>query len=103
MADKWADHLISAVQYNAKRTHTDKVNVHADNGETVGVAIEMTREKVVEILEAKTTFCTITWNPTTKKWKKGAPVRITEVGNAKFIRTDADDTAADNLGALPEF
>ncbi len=33
---KWADYLISAVQYNAAGAHIAKVMRHPDNGESVG-------------------------------------------------------------------
>ena len=98
---KWADYCISAVRYNAEHTHIVKVKVHADMGDNLGNATEWTRTEVVSAIENKKTFVTIT--PSTDgKWKKGEDVRIITVGGVKYLRTDANSKASDNLGNLPE-
>lgn len=103
MATKWADYLISAVQYNHIAGRITKVMLHPDNGETVGVGSEVRREAVVNALESGTTVITITWNTLNKTWTRGARVEIMSVGGEKFIRTDRDATKSDNLGQLPTF
>lgn len=102
MADKWADFLISAVRYNNAETHIDKVRVHEDEGDKVGTASARERTTVVNQLEDGYTFATIT-EGAEGKWKLGAKVRIVTVNGTKYIRTDADATEEDNLGALPRF
>lgn len=98
---KWADYGISAVRYNTEHSHIDKVKVHEDTGETIGDAVEWARTKVVAQLEAGTTFVTILKKE--GKWTKGQDVHVVEVNGAKYIRTDKNKTAKDNLGNLPEF
>jgi hypothetical protein len=88
MAAKWADYLISAVQYNEKETHIVKVLAHVDNGDTVGAGVEMTRQKVVTLLDGGTTFKTI-YKGSDGKWKEGAEVRVVTIEGEKYIRTDA--------------
>jgi Protein of unknown function (DUF3892) len=102
MPDKWADFLISGVRYNAEETHIDQVQSHIDEGDSVGPTTRMPRTRVVELLEEKKTFSTIT-KGTDGKWNRGALVQIVRVNGTKFIRTDADRTASDNLGSLPRF
>ena len=99
---KWADYLISAVRYNKEETHIEKVKVHVDNGDSVGVGNTWDRKKVVEKIEDKKTFVTITKNSSGKR-NKGDNVGIVKVNNIKYIRTDGNSKDSDNLGSLPEF
>ena len=101
MAAKWADYLISAVQYNQAETHIVKVRTRVDNGDTVGAQEEMLRSRVVSLIEAGYSFCTI--YASDGKWTKGAEVHTVTVNGVKYIRTDRDATARDNLGSLPRF
>ena len=41
MSDKWADYLISKVEYNDKETHITRVLSHPDNGDTVGDGVDL--------------------------------------------------------------
>jgi len=100
--EKWADYLISAVRYNSAGTHIDKVQVHEDKGEKVGPPSTWERTKVVSSLEANYTFMTIT-ESSNSEWQRGAEVDIVTINGTKYIRTDADATEEDNLGALPRF
>jgi len=45
---KWADFLISAVRYDADKTHIERVRVHEDLGEKVGSPKELPRVDVVK-------------------------------------------------------
>lgn len=99
---KWADYCISAVRYNPEHTHIVKVRVHPDLGDKIGTSSEMARSDVVNAIERGNSFVTISVNPD-GAWKKGEDVRIIIVGGVKYLRTDANSKAADNLGNLPEF
>ena len=100
--EKWADYLISKVRYNQDRTHIDKVRVHEDKGDTVGRPTEWPRVNVVEKLDEGKKFVTILKN-SDGDWTKGANVGTVRIGNKTYIRTDSNQTAADNLENLPEF
>ncbi len=101
MATKWADFLISAVQYDANKIHIKKVRVHEDKGDKVGnPPEEMPRGRVVENIENGNTFCTIIKSG---MWSKGEDVHVISMGSEKFIRTDKNQEKSDNLGNLPEF
>ena len=100
--DKWADYGISEVRYNADHTHIDKVLVHPDNGDTIGSAIEKTRQQVVLDIKAGLTFVTIT-KGSGEKWSKGQPVYIIKVNGTEYIKTVDNGEAKDNLENLPEF
>jgi len=102
VADKWADYLISMVQYNVGETHIVKVLAHTDDGDTVGVGYEETRARVVQLVKTGYTFVTIYKNDA-GKYDRGAEVRIVRIEGSDYIRTDADATKKDNLGSLPRF
>ena len=99
---KWADYCVSAVHYNSEHTHIVKTKVHSDGGDTIGAASEWTRADVVDAIGRGKTFVTIT-RSSDGKWNKGEDVRVVTVNGAKFIRTDSNSKALDNLGNLPEF
>lgn len=102
MIDKWADYLISAARHNAAETHIDEVQAREDKGEKVGSPSTWERSDVVRSLEANYTFVTVVKN-SNGKWDLGAEVAIVTVRGTKYLRADADATAADNLGSLPTF
>ena len=107
---KWADYLISAVQYESggvvasiTRRHISTLMVHEDLGETVDAPTVWSREQVVQHIKARKTFKTIIKNTQTGQWNQGEDVRIFPVNGVDYLRTDANRTGADNLESLPEF
>ena len=100
---KWADYCISEVRYNPEHTHIVKVKVHVDNGDTIGQPTEWTRNEVVTTIGDNKTFVTIVRSTDGKNWHKGEDVRIITINGVRYLRTDANNKAADNLGNLPEF
>jgi hypothetical protein len=102
MGEKWADNLISAVRYNTAETHIEEVRVREDKGEKVGPASTEKRSTVVSRLESGYTFATIV-KSTDETWRFGSKVRIITVKGTKYIRSDNDETAEDNLEELPRF
>lgn len=100
--EKWADYGISKVRYDSEQTHIVKVQVHEDKGDTFGAAAEWPRSRVVSAIERGTTFVTIL-KGADGKWQKGQDVHIITVDGVKYIRTDQNRRASDNLENLPEF
>lgn len=100
--DKWADYLISAVQYNNDHTHIIQVKQHVDNGDNVGESSIVSRLTVVSNLKGGYTYCTIR-KGSNGKWKQGDNVIAYQLDGEYFIRTDGNKTRSDNLGELPEF
>ena len=100
--EKWADYGISGVRYDDKRTHIAKVKVHEDKGDKFGGAEEWLRNQVVSAMEHGKTFVTIL-EGADGKWSKGQDVHIITVDGMKYIRTDQNRRASDNLENLPEF
>ncbi len=99
---KWVDFGISAVSYNEKRTHIEKVRVRVYNGETFGPGVVITRELVVKEIHNEKTYATIL-KTDEGGWRKGQDVHIITVSNKEYLRTDANKTGKDNLENLPEF
>lgn len=102
MAEKWADYLISQVQYDVEETHIVKVLSHIDSGDSIGPGTEVRRQTVVDRIEGRSTYMTITKNAD-GKYQKGAAVRVITVDGTKYIKTVPDNTKKDNLGSLPRF
>ncbi len=99
---KWADYCISEVRYTTEHAHISNVKVHTDNLDTIGSANEWTRSQVLHAIDEGKTFVTIIRN-SEGKWSKGQDVHIVIVNNTRYIRTDKNSKAADNLENLPEF
>ncbi len=102
MAAKWADYAITAVRFNAAKTHIDEVKRRKDNGDKLGDATEASRASVVTSIKSGTTYCTAT-KDSDGKWQKGATVKVVEIDGVKFIKTKADAIKKDNLDELPTF
>ncbi len=100
--DKWADYGISSVRYDDQRSHIVKVRVHEDKGDKMGGAEEWVRNQVVLALERGATFVTIR-EGNGGSWNKGQDVHTVTVNGVKYIRTDRNLKAVDNLENLPEF
>jgi hypothetical protein len=100
--ERWADYGISEVRYDEDQTHIVKVKVREDKGDKVGPPEEWARKRVVSAIEDGTTFVTIL-KRSDGNWHKGQDVHIITVRGEKYIRTDQNAEAADNLENLPEF
>ncbi len=98
---KWADYCISAVHYNTAETHIERVHVHVDTGDTIAAPTEWARSQVVSAIERGSSFVTI-YNRNSQ-WHRGEDVRVVLVNGIKYIRTDTNYRAADNLGNLPRY
>ena len=99
---KWADYGISEVRYDLAENHIVAVMCHEDTGDSIAAGVEITRATVVTRIESGKTFVTIRKN-SEGKYVRGEDVRVVEIDGAKYIRTDANKTKADNLGTLPRF
>ncbi len=95
------DILISAVRYNSSRTHIVQVQQHKYMIDKVGMGIIVDRLDVVANIKAGLTYATI--YSENGQWKYGNEVIIDEVNRIEYIKTEPDNTTADNLGELPEF
>ena len=101
--EKWADYLISAVQYDPEHLHITKVQIREDMGDKVGRGSESSRrEEVIANIKSKKTYITV-YRGQGNKWEKGEAVRIIVVDGTEYIRTDRNQKRSDNLGDIPEF
>lgn len=98
---KWADLCITAVRYDPRHQHIDRVRARPDLGEQLGTQEEFTRAQVVEAIANGLNV--ITAYSKDGKWQRGAPVEVVVIDGVKYLRTDANRVKADNLGELPEF
>jgi len=96
---KWADYLISAVNYNSEGKII-QVKVHKDTNEGVGEILIVNRETLADNLKK---FSYVTVYSGINTWKKGEILKVYNHDGNFFIRTDKNKVNYDNLGLLPEF
>lgn len=99
---KWADYLVYEVQFNAKRTHINRLRVFVDNGDSIGQSSEHPRQDIVAAIKGGTTFVTVYKN-SEGKWNQGKPVYVIPMNGSEFLKTVNDNKLVDNLDNLPEF
>ncbi|MFM0348986.1 DUF3892 domain-containing protein [Paraburkholderia sp. RL17-347-BIC-D] len=99
---KWADYLISGVQFNAQHTHINHLRIAVDNGDSVGQSSEHSRQDIVAAINNGTTFLTIYRN-SQGTWDKGKQVYVIRLNGVDYLKTVNDNKLVDNLDNLPEF
>jgi hypothetical protein len=97
---KWADYYISAVRCSIGSKHVGLLKVHQDTGGSIGPSELLLRNELIPSIEKGTTFVTII--NTEENWFKESDVYIVEIDGLKFIRTDTQKIASDNIN-LPKF
>jgi hypothetical protein len=96
-----ADYGVTEVKYNSIGKYIEWVKVGKFNGSSFGIRENWLRTKVISELESGKTFITVVKHG--DKLRKGTEIHIVNVNGKKYIRTDKDNTASDNLENLPEF
>ena len=91
---KWADYLISAVKYDAKRRIV-QVRQHKDSGEEIGDAELIDRPTLSSNLKHGIKYATI--YSTNSNWRLGEKIRIIRIGGENSIRTDSNKVEFDHL------
>ncbi len=100
---KWADYVITAVRFNSKHTHIDKVRACKDSGDSLEATKEYERQAIVKAInESGISFITA-FKSNDGKWKKGEDVFVINIDGINYIKTKKDHTKKDNLDNLPEF
>jgi hypothetical protein len=99
---KWADYQITSVRYNKEETHVIMVLAHADFDDKFGDSSIWGRHEVLEALNSRTTFITVTYDENNKPIK-GALIEPVKIDDKYYIKTIPDNTKKDNLGGLPPF
>lgn len=100
MTTKWADYVITCVNYTADGTRIATVGVWTHEGTQLTNYQTWHRQQVVDALGDNKTFVTATKN-TAGLYEKGAAIQRYVVNREWFIQTVANSTAKDNLGSLP--
>jgi len=95
-----ADYGITGVKYNSIGKYIEWVEVGKFTGGSLGMRENWLRTKVISEFENGKTFITVLKHG--DRLKKGAEVAIVVVNGKKYIRTDNENTASDNLQDIPE-
>ena len=95
-----ADHYITEVCYNKEHTHIEKVKSHPSND--INNNKIYTKSAVIKAIEDGIVI--YTWyKHNDGNWGEGDQVRVVNTTRGKYIRTDSNSIAEDNLENLPEF
>ena len=101
--DKWAHYCIAEVRYGDTHSEISAVRACEDLRDGLGKLTTWTKGRVVSTIQCqRKTFVTITRREN-GKYGKGAAVHVVEAKGGKYLRTDGNNIASDNLGSLPEF
>ena len=95
------DYGITGVKYDGIGKHIEWVKVGKLTGSSFGIRENWLRTKVISELENGKTFITVLKQG--DRLKKGLEIGIVTVNGKKYIRTDDDNKASDNLKDVPEF
>ena len=98
---KWADYVIVAANRADDNSHISIVKRRPDLGDQLGDSTIETKTEIVSSIKDGKSHVTAYWKD--KRWVKGEDVRVVNLGGYDFIRTDRNETKADNLGELPKF
>ena len=96
---KWADYLISEVEYDSNY-HISKIKQHRDNGETIGDGEIIDRDTLANNLGHGSKYMTVYGG--TNKLRIGKNVQYFRAHGYHYIRTDGNKVNHDNLGDLPD-
>ena len=94
---KWADYLISGVWFIPGTKIVGSVQVHVDNGDSVGAGQKTTSAEVISAIKAGRSFKTIVWNYSSGAFNQGADVGYVTENGKQYLRTHRDGTVTDNL------
>lgn len=94
---KWADYLISGVWFSGGTKNVSHVQIHVDNGDSIGPGQKRSSAEVIASIKAGRTFKTIVWNYSSGAFNPGAEVGYVTEGGREYLRTHRDRTVTDNL------
>ncbi|MGX1175492.1 DUF3892 domain-containing protein [Pseudomonas sp. R151218B TE3479] len=93
------NYYVSAIEYNSDNTHIAKLRVHEVGSDgKLKPSVELTRPQVIELINKKKTFSTMT--KVGNEWKAGAKLEIIQV-TTDYLKTKKDSSTRDNLENLP--
>ena len=96
-----ADYGVTDVKYNSIGKYIEWVKVGKFTGSSFAMRENWLRTKVISELENGKIFITVLKHG--DKLKKGAEIHVVNVDGKKYIRTDNNNEASDNLEDLPKF
>lgn len=88
--DKWADYLIVEVVFNAEHTRIVEAICRRDTGDTAELCPPMSRDAVIDLLDAGYTFATAAEDPYTGALERGRPVYLMRLGGEPYIKSRRD-------------
>jgi hypothetical protein len=97
---KWADYLISEVQYG-KNHLIEQVKIHTEDEGEISSGTLLDRSQISHNIKKGKTYKTIFHS--LNGWKEGDSVQVNRVDGDSFIRIDKNKTEQDFLGSILQF
>jgi hypothetical protein len=91
---KWADYVITGVEYNSSQTKIEKFELREDTGENLELVPEATREDIISGLRNNKRYVTATLG-SSGSWIRGQKIFLVVINNNAYIKTIEDDTEKD--------
>ena len=98
---KWADFVISAVKRGPGMGRISQVQVHRDQGKSLGQPEIVDKIMVAHNIKKGKKYVTI-FKINETDWEPGEYVRAFVKDGEAFIRSDDNKVTLDNLGTLPD-
>ena len=98
---KWADFVISAVKRGPGMGRISQVQVHRDQGKSLGQPEIVDKIMVAHNIKKGKKYVTI-FKINETDWEPGEYVRAYVKDGEAFIRSDDNKVTLDNLGTLPD-
>ena len=98
--EKWADYLISEVQYGPNH-QIQQVKLHTENENGIGDGQLAERSQITHDIKRGKTYKTIFRS--LNGWKVGDSVQVNRVDGDSFIRIDKNKVEQDFLGPILQF
>jgi len=98
---KWADFVISAVKRGPGMGRISQVQVHRDQGKSLGQPEIVDKIMVAHNIKKGKKYVTV-FKINETDWEPGEYVRAYVKDGEAFIRSDDNKVTLDNLGTLPD-
>lgn len=95
----WGDYAITAVDMSSKKGRISRVRVYEVGEKKLRNSEVLIRSRAVDLV--KDNDVTTALKKDNGNWRVGEDVHVVVASGMEYIRTDRNNTAADNLGELP--
>lgn len=103
MVKKFADFVIKGVHYDDRGSSKSisTANVFIDLGDYFGTGGKVSRESIINFIDAGFSFHTVVLGD--EGWEDGKNVIVEKIEGKRYIKTESNNTTKDNLDGILEY